>query len=96
MDIIIVAIRLVEIDDVADIRYIEPSGGDVGGHQDVGFVFLKGFESSLALRLRSSGVADEVVCGYLHIEREGLETLFRVAEDKLNAELQKHRPASPR
>jgi hypothetical protein len=42
---------------------------------------------SLALRLKQAGVADEVVCGYLHIEPEGLETLFRVAEDKLNAEL---------
>lgn len=51
---------------------------------------------SLALRLRSAGVADEVVCGYLHIEPEGLETLFRVAEDKLDAELHQHRPASPR
>jgi hypothetical protein len=51
---------------------------------------------SLALRLRSAGVADEVVCGYLHIELEGLETLFRVAEDKLNAELHKRRPASHR
>jgi len=46
--------------------------------------------------LRRLPEADEVVCGYLHIELEGLETLFRVAEDKLNAELHKHRPANPR
>jgi hypothetical protein len=44
---------------------------------------------SLALRLKSAGVADEVVCGYLHIEPEGLDTLLRVAEYKLNAELRK-------
>ena len=28
---------------------------------------------SLALRLKHAGVADEVVCGYLHIEPEGLD-----------------------
>jgi hypothetical protein len=44
---------------------------------------------SLALRLKSAGVADEVVCGYLHIEPEGLDTLLRVGEYKLNAELRK-------
>jgi hypothetical protein len=44
---------------------------------------------SLALRLKAAGVADEVVCAYLHIEPEGLDTLLRVAEYKLNAELQK-------
>jgi hypothetical protein len=27
---------------------------------------------SLALRLHDAGVADEVICGYLHIEAEGL------------------------
>ena len=42
---------------------------------------------SLALRLKRAGVADEVVCGYLHIESEGLDTLLRVAEEKLKAEL---------
>jgi hypothetical protein len=42
---------------------------------------------SLALRLKHAGVADEVVCGYLHIEPEGLDTLLRVAEEKLDAEL---------
>ena len=42
---------------------------------------------SLALRLKSAGVADDVVCGYLHIEPEGLETLLRVAREKLDAEL---------
>jgi hypothetical protein len=50
---------------------------------------------SLALRLRAASVADEVVCGYLHIEPEGLEILLRVAEDKLETELHKHRPPSP-
>ena len=44
---------------------------------------------SLALRLKATGVADEVVCGYLQIEPEGLDTLLRVAEYKLNAELRK-------
>jgi len=44
---------------------------------------------SLALRLISAGVANDVVCDYLHIEYEGLNTLLRVAEEKLNAELRK-------
>jgi hypothetical protein len=44
---------------------------------------------SLALRLKSAGVADEVVCDYLHIEIEGLDILLRVAEQKLDAELHK-------
>jgi len=42
---------------------------------------------SLALRLTNAGVADEVVCGYLHIEPEGLDTLLQIAEEKLDAEL---------
>jgi hypothetical protein len=44
---------------------------------------------SLALRLKRAGVADEVVCGYLHIEPEGLDILLRIAERKLDAELHK-------
>ena len=44
---------------------------------------------SLALRLKSADVADEVVCSYLHIEPEGLDVLLRVAQQKLNAELRK-------
>ncbi|HZC91358.1 MAG TPA: hypothetical protein VE400_12010 [Mycobacterium sp.] len=32
---------------------------------------------SLALRLKHAGVADEVVCGYLHIEPEGLDGVER-------------------
>jgi len=44
---------------------------------------------SLALRLKSAGVADEVVCDYLHIEPEGLDVLLRVAQQKLDAELRK-------
>jgi hypothetical protein len=44
---------------------------------------------SLALRLKSAGVADEVVCDYLHIEPEGLDVLLRIAQQKLNTELRK-------
>jgi hypothetical protein len=44
---------------------------------------------SLALRLRSAGVADAVVCEYLQIEPEGLETLVHVAEAKLAAEMRR-------
>jgi len=44
---------------------------------------------SLALRLKRAGVADEVVCGYLHIEPEGLYILLRIAERKFDAELRK-------
>jgi hypothetical protein len=44
---------------------------------------------SLLLRLKSAGVADDVVCSYLHIEPEGLDTLMRVALDKFDAELRK-------
>jgi hypothetical protein len=44
---------------------------------------------SLALRLKSAGVADEVVCNYLRIEPEGLNIFLRIAERKLDAELRK-------
>jgi hypothetical protein len=44
---------------------------------------------SLALRLRDAGVADDLICEYLHIEREGLETLLLLAHHKLAAELRK-------
>jgi DNA-directed RNA polymerase specialized sigma24 family protein len=44
---------------------------------------------SLALRLKDAGVADEVICEYLHIEREGLELLLSLAHEKLNVELDK-------
>ncbi|WP_319447221.1 MULTISPECIES: hypothetical protein [unclassified Mycobacterium] len=40
---------------------------------------------SLALRLQDAGVADDVICGYLHIERESLSTLFEMARRKLNS-----------
>jgi hypothetical protein len=43
---------------------------------------------SLALRLRSAHVADEVVCGYLHIERECLSTLLDVAQRKLDSAIE--------
>jgi hypothetical protein len=39
---------------------------------------------SLALRLLDAGVADEVICGYLHIEVECLSTLLDVAHRKLD------------
>ena len=45
---------------------------------------------SLALRLRDAGVADEVICQYLDIEGEGLETLLLVAGNKLVAELDRY------
>jgi hypothetical protein len=44
---------------------------------------------SLALRLKDACVADEVICEYLQIEPEGLETLLLLARDKLKAELNK-------
>jgi len=44
---------------------------------------------SLALRLRDAGVADEVICGYLRIEPEGLDSVFELAHQKLQAELHK-------
>jgi hypothetical protein len=42
---------------------------------------------SLALRLRDAGAADEVVCEYLHIERESLSALIDVAFRKLGSAL---------
>ena len=39
---------------------------------------------SLALRLQEAGVADEVICECLHIERESLCTLLDVAHRKLD------------
>jgi hypothetical protein len=42
---------------------------------------------SLALRLKDAGVADTVVCDYLQIEPEGLDTLLLLANKKLAAEL---------
>jgi len=42
---------------------------------------------SLALRLKTAGVADRVVCDYLRIEPEGLDTLVELAKQKLAAEL---------
>jgi hypothetical protein len=44
---------------------------------------------SLALRLKDAGVADMVVCDYLHIEPEGLDILLQLANEKLAAELQR-------
>jgi hypothetical protein len=44
---------------------------------------------SLALRLNDAGVADDVICGYLSIEPEGLTTLLDLARRKLAALLSK-------
>lgn len=43
---------------------------------------------SLALRLADAGVADDVICGYLLIERECLPTLLDLARRKLRTALQ--------
>jgi hypothetical protein len=42
---------------------------------------------SLALRLQDAGVADEMICEYLHIECEALATLLDLARRKLLAAL---------
>ena len=42
---------------------------------------------SLALRLQDAGVADEVICDYLHIEQESLSTLLDLARRKLDSAL---------
>ncbi|WP_343601121.1 hypothetical protein [Mycobacterium sp.] len=44
---------------------------------------------SLALRLRDAGVADDVICGYLQIQPEGLDSVFELARQKLHTELGK-------
>jgi hypothetical protein len=40
---------------------------------------------SLALRLQDAGVADDVICEYVHIEPESLSTLLEMARRKLNS-----------
>lgn len=50
---------------------------------------------SLALRLADAGVADEVICSYLHIEPEGLPTLLDLARRKLDATLSRPRSIPP-
>jgi hypothetical protein len=42
---------------------------------------------SLALRLHDAGVAEEVICGYLHVEPECLDTLIELARRKLQTVL---------
>lgn len=42
---------------------------------------------SLALRWHDAGVAEEVICGYLRIEPEGLATLLDLARRKLQTAL---------
>jgi hypothetical protein len=44
---------------------------------------------SLALRLRDAGVAPEVVCEYVAVEKDSLDGVYRVAEAKLLAQQQK-------
>jgi hypothetical protein len=44
---------------------------------------------SLALRLFDAGVADDVICGYLHMEPEGFATLLDLARRKLDTALSK-------
>lgn len=40
---------------------------------------------SLAIRLRDAGVADEVICGYLRIDDDCLDTFIDLARRKLNS-----------
>ena len=42
---------------------------------------------SLALRLREAGVAADVICQYVNVNRAGLTGLYRIAEAKLVAAL---------
>lgn len=42
---------------------------------------------SLALRLTDAGVADEVICTYLDVDRECLPTLLDLARRKLRTAL---------
>jgi hypothetical protein len=42
---------------------------------------------SLALRLREAGVAAEVICQYVNVNRAGLTGVYRMAEAKLVAAL---------
>ena len=47
---------------------------------------------SLALRLRDVGVAAEVICQYVNVERDALDGLYRIAEAKLRAAQQTNTP----
>ena len=40
---------------------------------------------SLALRLRDAGVAQEVICVYLNLERAALDGFYRIADAKFIA-----------
>ena len=40
---------------------------------------------SLALRLRDAGIAADVICQYVNVERAALDGLYRIAEEKLLA-----------
>ena len=47
---------------------------------------------SLALRLRDVGVAADVICQYVNVERDALDGLYRIAEAKLRAAQQTNTP----
>lgn len=40
---------------------------------------------SLALRLRDAGVAADLICLYINVERAALDGLYRIAEAKLSS-----------
>ena len=44
---------------------------------------------SLALRLRDAGVAADVICQYVNVERAVLDGVYRIAEAKFVAALKK-------
>ncbi len=46
---------------------------------------------SLALRLQDAGVAEEVICEYLHIEQGSLSTLLELARRKLDSAMRSRR-----
>jgi hypothetical protein len=47
---------------------------------------------SRALRLSDAGVADDVICDYLHIEPECLDPLIELARAKLRTTLEEGSP----
>ena len=51
VDVVVVGLRLIEVDDVGDLRDVEATCGDVGRDEDVDLVGLERVERALALRL---------------------------------------------
>jgi hypothetical protein len=49
---------------------------------------------SLTLRLRDAGVAADVICQYVNVERAALDGLYRIAEAKLLAAQKQHTAAT--